>query len=280
MIWGYASPWFRQFLNRGDGRLMAKLAFLVEHDLRATHISLREVEKMAEAERDGLGAFLAENDLHLVPTVWFDYLGPDNDAVRRNTDRAVSALRAYAGLLRAPIVTTGVGRHHRFMREPSLAEQLDRLPVALAPLSQACGELGCPLGIENHGDYYCDDLVELCHRTPHLRIFLDTGNTYLIGERSLPAIRTAAPLTIGTHFKDHHVRPEKETYPLRFEIGGAVLGEGDVGLSEAYEILCEHAPDPDGLVMLIEMIPPRPMDPVTCLARSLAFVRSLPEAGL
>ena len=279
MIWGYALPWFEAFLDGDDDPLMAKLRFLVRHGLRATHISLREVGEMREERRASLGEFLESNDLHLVPTVWFNYLDADGDAVHRNTERAISSLREYVGLLRAPIVTTGVGRYHRFLRDPSLAEQMDRLPAALAPLAKACYEMGCPLGIENHGDYYCSDLVTLCQRTPHLRIFLDTGNTYLIGEQSLLAIRAAAPYTIGTHFKDHHVWPEKETYPLRFEIGGAVLGEGDVGLAEAHAILAEHAPQPDRLVMLMEMIPPRPMDPMECFQKSLAFVRSLEEVG-
>ena len=278
MIWGYALPWFQQFVDPDDEPVMARLKFLVRHDLRATHVGLRELEAMSSDHKQGLGQFAAEHDLHLVPTVWFDYLDPDADALKRNTEAAVDALKQWAALIRAPIVTTGVGRYHRFMREPSFAEQMERLPGALAPLAEACHEMGCPLGIENHGDYYCEDLVELCRRTPHLRIFLDTGNTYLIGEQSLPAIRAAAPLTIGTHFKDHHVRPEKETYPLRFEIAGAVLGEGDVGLAEAHRILLDNAPDPDRCVMLMEMIPPRPMDPVECLEKSLAFVRSLPEA--
>jgi sugar phosphate isomerase/epimerase len=194
----------------------------------------------------------------------------------RKTEETIRALGEYHALLRAPIVTTLVGKYHRFMRQPSLHEQLERLPSVIAPLAYACHEFGCPLGIENHGDYYATDLVELCRRTPFLGIFLDTGNTYLIGEPSLPAIRAAAPLTIGTHFKDHHVWPEKQTFPLRFEIGGAVLGEGDVGLREAYDILLEHAPRPESLVMLIEMIPQPPMGPEECLERTLAFVRGLP----
>ncbi len=278
MIWGYALPWFQEFLQADADPLTARLNFLLAHDLRATHVSLRELDDMDDRRRGRLADFLTRSDLRLVPTVWFDYLDPNGDALKRGTEQAIAALRRYASLLRAPIVTTGIGRYHRFMRQPSLAEQMDRLPLALAPLAQACHELGCPLGIENHGDYYCSDLVTLCERTPHLRIFLDTGNTYLIGEQSLPAIRAAAPLTIGTHFKDHHVWPEKNTYPLRFEIGGAVLGDGDVGLAQAHRILADHAPDPDRLVMLMEMIPPRPMDPLVCLEKSLAFVRRLQEA--
>ena len=176
----------------------------------------------------------------------------------------------------APIVTTCVGPYHRFMDSPSLEEQLDRLAERLTPLARGCHELGCPLGIENHGDYYCDDLVALCRRVPHLGIFLDTGNTYLIGEQPLPACRAAAPYTIGTHFKDHRVYPDHKE--LKFVIGGAPLGQGHVGLAEIYRLLVDLAPSPETLVMQWEMIPPQGMDPFECLEQSWEFVRGLSEA--
>jgi sugar phosphate isomerase/epimerase len=276
MIWGYAGPWFGEFLG-GDDTLLGRLKWLAAQGLRAAHVSLGEYGRLSPEDQAAVAQFLVDYDLHLVPVVHFDFLAPDADEVLRHTEAAIRAVGQYRQPLRAPIVTTLVGKYHRFMREPSLEEQLERLPSVLAPLASACQELGCPLGIENHGDYYCSDLVELCRRTPFLGIFLDTGNTYLIGEQSLPAIREAAPRTIGTHFKDHHVWPEKQTYPLRFEIGGAVLGEGDVGLREAFDVLTALAPGPGNLVMLIEMIPPRPMGPEACLEKTLAFVRSLPE---
>ncbi len=276
MLWGYAGSWYGEFLQ-GDDSALGRLKWVQRQGLQAAHAGLGEVAGMTDAQRDELGELLVEHDLHAVPTVHFDFLDPDHDAVMRKTDDAVRAIGECRDLLRAPIITTIVGRYHRFMREPNLQEQLDRIPSVLAPIASACHEFGCPLGIENHGDYYALDLVELCRRTPFLGIFLDTGNTYLIGEQSLPAIRTAAPLTIGTHFKDHHVWPEKTTYPLRFEVGGAVLGEGDVGLREAYDILLSNAPNPAALVMMMEMVAPRPMPPEESFEKSLAFIRSLPE---
>ena len=58
---------------------------------------------------------------------------------------------------------------------------------------------------------------------PGLRIFLDTGNTYLIGERPIPAYEAGAAYTIGTHFKDHRVAPVPS--PLGFDIKGAVAND-------------------------------------------------------
>ena len=164
------------------------------------------------------------------------------------------------------------------MRQPPFEEQLDRLSQALVPAAKVCHELGKPLGIENHGDYYCSDLVELCQRTPHLYIFLDTGNTYLIGEKSVSGCRDAAPYTIGTHFKDHYVQPNLKQ--LCFELDGAPLGEGDVGLAEVYQILIEHTPDPDKLIMQWELVVPKGMSPLDCMERSWEFVRSLEEGNV
>ena len=278
MIWGYAGVWPGEFRVWDGDKTMNTLRFLVDHGFRSTGIGLDELAE--PARRDEIASFVAAHDLALTPHLWpkgvvGGYFGRDLDAVRRGIDACLEGIRLYGELVRAPIVTTCVGPFHRFQASPSLAEQLDRLADVLAPAAAACREMGCPLGIENHGDYYCDDLVALCRRVPHLGIFLDTGNTYLIGEQSVSACRAAAPYTIGTHFKDHLVHPVPET--LTFVVEGAALGAGHVGLREIYQALLDDAPDPRRLVMQWEMVPPKDMDPHECMERSWEFIRSLPE---
>jgi sugar phosphate isomerase/epimerase len=153
---------------------------------------------------------------------------------------------------------------------------MERLAATLPALTAGCHGLGLPFGIENHGDYYCSDLVSLCQEVPHLGIFLDTGNTYLIGEVPLPAFEAAAPYVVGSHFKDHHVRPCPDAHPLHFEVGPSIIGDGDVPLRECYQLLLEKNPNPDSLVMEIELIPPSGIDPVESFERSVNFVKSLP----
>jgi sugar phosphate isomerase/epimerase len=273
VIWGFAGVWPAEFGIYDGDRTMNKLRFVVEHGFSATQVGLREMQE--PERREQIASFVEAHDLHLVPHFRVDYFSDDRDEVRRQSDAFLRDLEEYAPLLRAPIVTTAVGPYHRFMDEPSLEAQMDWLHDVLGPVAVACHEMGVPLGIENHGDYYCSDLAELCERTPHLGIFLDTGNTYLIGEQSVPACRAAAPYTVGTHFKDHYVHPDPRE--LKFVIEGAALGEGHVGLARVYRGLLEHAPDPNGLVMLWEMVSPRDMDPFECLERSWRFVRSLQE---
>lgn len=274
IVWGFAGPWYGEY-NCYDGDILFKrLQFIVDHGFRSMDIKLAEMRDPARRER--IAGFVAEHDLELTAGLWLDWIQGNPDDIRRQAAAFFEDLDTYGDLLRVPIVTTGVGRYHRFMREPSLQAQMDRLAEVLAPIAQTCHELGRPFGIENHGDYYCSDLVELCRQVPHLGIFLDTGNTYLIGEQSVPACRLAAPYVIGTHFKDHFVHPEPKD--LAFVIDGAPLGAGDVGLAEAYRALLDLAPAGRRLIMHWELVAPKGTDPRDCLEHSWQFVHGLPEA--
>jgi sugar phosphate isomerase/epimerase len=272
MLWGYAGVFPGEF-NIWDGdQTMNKLQFMVDNGFDSCSMRLDELDE--PERRDQVGAFIAEHGLKVTAHPSVRWMDPDTEAVRRQVDASIEKLERYQDVLNAPITTFAAGPVHRFMDEPDLEWQLDRLADVTAPLARACHELGCPLGIENHGDYYCRDLVDLCERVPHLGIFLDTGNTYLIGEQSVPNCRLAAPYTIGTHLKDHRVHPEPKG-GLRFVIEGAPLGAGHVGLEQIYQDLLALHPAPEKLVMQWEMIPPKDMDAWDCLEQSWDFVRDL-----
>lgn len=275
MIWGYALVWMKQYLELDPDPLYAKLKLLKKYDLKTTGIGIEQVEAMSDTERDTLGAFLEENDLHLTVRPHIDFFHDDLGEVQRQAETGAQLIEKHRTLTRTPLATVGAGGVHRFMRKPSLPHQIDRLAAVLPVLANACHAMDLPLGIENHGDYYCSDLVELCQRVPHLGIFLDTGNTYLIGEAPMPAFEAAAPYVVGSHFKDHYVRPCPDARPLHFEVAPSVIGEGDVPLRECYALLLEKAPRPDRLVMEIELIPPSDIDPMESFERSVNFIRSL-----
>jgi sugar phosphate isomerase/epimerase len=270
VMWGYAGVWPGEFnMWKGDQTLNC-IRFLADHGFESGHIGLREMQD--PARRDEISQLVADHDLKMSVGVHFNWFNTPLDELHRQADAFLEDLRKYGDLLQTPIVITGAGVH-RFVRSPSLEDRIDRLSKAFAPIAKGCHEMGRPFGIENHGDYYVEDLVKLCKITPHMGIFLDTGNTYLIGEKSVPACIEAAPYTIGTHFKDHFVAPNPGT--LKFEIDGAPLGSGDVGLAQVYRALLDQAPG--NLVLQWEMIPQRGTDAWDCLEQSWKFVRSLPR---
>jgi len=271
MIWGFAGPWYGEYECWKGDQLERQLDFIVKHGFTSMQIGLNELDD--PKRRDFIAGFVAQHDLRLTTGVHLKTLAPDPAVTQRQTVDFLEKLRRYKDLLRVPIVTTGAGAGHRFDRTMPLDEKLDRMAAVFAPLAQGCFELGCPLGIENHGDFYCSDLVRLCERVPHMHMFLDTGNTYLIGEKSVEGCADAAPYTIGTHFKDHYVCPDPGK--LTFVLDGAPLGSGDVGLAEVFGILRKKAPDPDNLVMHWELVTPKGMNPLECMEKSWEFVRSL-----
>ena len=280
MIWGFAGPWYGEFLHKNgkyvsdpEKQLFVKLEFIAGNKLKCLGMSLHSIDKMSPELRERFGQYMEDNDLHTSLGIGYSFLETKESDIKKKNDSIISLLEKYKDLARARITTTGPGPSHRFDRTMPWEKKLQKFSKALKPLASACKKMGIPLGIENHGNYYCSDLVELCKNTRHLYIFLDTGNTYLHGERPLQAFEEAAPYTIGTQFKNHYVNPCFS--PLRFEIQGAPLGQGDVHLKACYEILKKKAPDPDNLVMEMEMISPENMNPLDCLKKSLAFIRSL-----
>lgn len=276
MIWGYALIWPGEFLTGDSDPLIARLQFLAHYNLRSTGIGLRELAQSNAARLDRIGELVAEHDLALTLIPHLPFMDPNLETVRREADAALEQIARFRDLVRCPLVHTGVaGRYHRFLRDPSLAWQMERLETVLPWLVEGCRDLGLPFGIENHGDYYVSDIVGLCKQIPGLGIFLDTGNCYLIGEAPLPAFELAAPYVVGGHFKDHHVRPVPDARPLHFEVGNSVIGEGNVPLRECHALLQQHTPDFEKLVMQIELIPPTDIGVVEAFERSLAFVRSL-----
>ncbi len=277
MIWGYALGWWPEFLTLDEDPLYARLKFLLAHDLKATNIKLEQLTAMPAEERARLGEFLAANDLQLIPYVWYDYVNSEPAEAKRRKDEIIAGLTECLPLLRAWTVVTHAGCGHRFDRSMPAAEKVRRLSEALGPISEVCNALGAPLAVNNQGDFYVSDFVELCERTPHLGIHLDTANIFWAGERIHPAFETIAPYVTGTHWRDERITIG-ERQPRGVMLHNCWTGDGDVGLRECYAQLVKLAPKPGRLVMEIEMFPPAEMDKTEALEKSLAFVRSLEEA--
>ena len=282
MQWGYAGPWYGQLLKLGPtpgegpiDLLRTRLAVLRKFGLTSTGESLTHLTAQAPATLDALADELSEHDQSVLLYAGYRYLETNPDRAAREADAIGQHLDRIAEAVGCRLVMTTPHAGHRFDRQLPLEEKLDLLAMALTPIAAACEARGLPFGIENHGDFYVEDLVELCERVPHLGLFLDTGNTYLIGERPLPAFELGAAYAVGTHFKDHRVRPMHDARPLHFEVGGSVLGEGDVPLRECLELIASSVEDPEALVMEIEMVVPPETDPVEALHRSVGYVKAL-----
>lgn len=279
MLWGlHSGGWMSGLIGHAEDTYRAQIDLLAEFGLHVTGWSAKELMAMEPGRREELAGWLKARDIYINLGVNAAYLSSDADELKRTTDAAIEAVSALAPLMRTKVCTTGIPRqYHHYSRDLPVAKQIDILSATMAPLAAACHKAGCPLGIHTVV-HFGSDMAALCSRVPHLGLVFDTANPLLIGEPPLIAAEACAPYTIATHFKDHYATPNFK--PLGLVARGAVPGQGDCCLREIYGLLMRKAPNPQALVMELEIDPVRdendvPRDRREVLTEAVAFIRSL-----
>ncbi len=274
MIWGYQNGWFPEFLTEDDDPLRAKLKFLARHGLHDTAVDLDQLLALSDDDRQWVADYVQQHDLHLEPSVWYDYVHADDAEAEREQRRIIAGLEELTPLFRSVAVFTRAGCGHRFDGTLPVEEKIERLSARLAPLAAACEQLGTPLGINNQGDFYISDFIALCDRTPGLKLWVDTSNIFWACEPIFPAFELAAPYTIATHWRDERIVLGNRK-PRGVLLENCVTGQGHVDLRRCYNVLRTRAPQPERLLMQIELFPPSDVPKSEALEQALGFCREL-----
>lgn len=279
MLWGlHRGGWMSKLYRGAEDTYRAQFELMAEFDLHATALGARQLMEMEPGRRDEIVGMLREYDIRASLGIGFDFFSEDEEEIKRGTDEGIKAVVALAEMVRAPVCQTGLGRNlHHYSLDYPVEKQIEKLSQTIVPLAKVCSEAGCPLVIHKV-THFGEDLAELCSRVPGLGILLDTANCFLIGEPPLMAAEACAPYTYATHFKDHCAYPSFS--PLGLRVRSVVLGQGNACLRETYDILMKNAPDPENLVMELEIDPVmdesgEPRDPREVLEESVEFIRSL-----
>jgi len=125
-------------------------------------------------------------------------------------------------------------RHHpEVMRQ--LEDLVQRLHVA-APIAEAAG---VKLALENHTDSFSSEVLWLIDQVNHpfVGACVDTANALAVTEDPMVAIESLAPRSFTNHFDDHRIEIE----PYGFRYTGVALGDGDIDLKRAYEIIRDRS---------------------------------------
>ncbi|MBI3971990.1 MAG: sugar phosphate isomerase/epimerase [Chloroflexi bacterium] len=166
----------------------------------------------------------------------------------------------------------------RWLKEPPLDEQLDRLAAALRRLAPVAEAGGVRLAIENHADYRGYELALVLERvgSPAIGARLDTGNAYCAIEEPVAAAEALARYTFATHIKDEIVEAEpgnRGVAPGLLALRGCALGEGHVDFPAILELLAKQGPLGADLVLTMEV-------PAASIETSIAYARSTLAAYL
>jgi sugar phosphate isomerase/epimerase len=185
-----------------------------------------------------------------------DYIG---HADKQPTEKFAALVERVCQPLGVRVIGTCSPLHGgRWLQDPPLDEQLDRLAAALGCLAPVAEANGVVLAIENHADYRGYELAGVLAQvdSPGLGARLDTGNPYAALEEPLAAARALAPYTVATHVKDVRIESEPAN---RGRPGGLLavyecpFGEGHVDFGGILPVLAEQSPLGNDLVLTLEI---------------------------
>jgi len=186
-----------------------------------------------------------------------------DDYVAHGADQPTERFHTFLSELARPLGVSVVGtvspsHGGRWLKDPPLALQLERLTAALCRLAPVAETHGVKLAVENHADYRGHELASVLERvgSPAVGAKLDTGNALAALEDATDAAQALAPFTFATHVKD--VRVESEPGNRGLDLRGlcvmqeVALGEGHVDFPTVLALLARHGPLGNDLVLTIE----------------------------
>jgi sugar phosphate isomerase/epimerase len=193
----------------------------------------------------------------------FDLLGPDAKSAR---EQVMSGIKT-AQMIGANILRTGYGRLNvatsKFSRDIRLADHMAKIVASVKEAAKMFEDNGVYLAIENHCDFTGREWVEMLEAigSKHVGSAYDTANGYTAFWDANDDCEVLAPYAITTHMKDMVMRdtpsiPELKALPftlIPYLPFGCALGEGNVDIPRAVDLLAEKSPHAEGLHLIIEL---------------------------
>jgi len=118
---------------------------------------------------------------------------------------------------------------------PQVKEQMESVAARLKTAAPAAEAAGVKLAVENHCDSFSEEILWLLDRVDHPAVgaCIDTVNALMVMEDPMRAIANLAPRAFTNHFRDDRIEMQR----YGFKLTGAAVGEGDIDMKAAYEII-------------------------------------------
>lgn len=230
----FALPWPRQ---RTAVQLLDKI---VDLGLDGVHLDDAVLESLEEPYLREVRAAAEERGLFLEYNFSMDW---DHRRIGIQHDLGEALDTAHA--LGADIVKVGMDmvRPHpvsgsRF--HPDVVARMEIMIDLLKKHAPTAEERGIRIAVENHTDLFSDEILWMLDRVDHASVgaCIDTVNSFHVMEDPMQAIEKLAPRAFTNHFRDDRV--EFEIWGFR--LTGAAVGEGDIDVKRAYQLLRDVAP--------------------------------------
>ena len=203
--------------------------------LDGLHLDDGVLETLDPAYLQEVKAAAQERGLYLEYNFSMD-MGGMGIGIQHDLDEAI----ATAGSLGADIVKVSMdlvrprplaaSRFH-----PRVKDQIESFASQLKASAPAAAAAGIKIAVENHCDSFSEEILWLLDRVGHPAVgaCIDTVNALMVMEDPMQAIANLAPRAFTNHFRDDRIEMQR----YGFKLTGAAVGEGDIDMKRAWEII-------------------------------------------
>jgi sugar phosphate isomerase/epimerase len=207
----------------------------VKMGLDGLHLDDGVLESLEPAFLREVKAAARERDLYLEYNFSMD-IGGMGIGVQHDLDEAI----ATAEILGSDIVKVSMdlvrprplagSRFH-----PRVKAQMKSFASRLKASAPSAGAAGIRIAVENHCDSFSEEILWLLDLVDHPAVgaCVDTVNALMVMEDPMQAIANLAPRAFTNHFRDDRIEMQR----YGFKLTGAAVGEGDIDMKRAYEII-------------------------------------------
>ena len=222
-------PWPRQLTT------FELFDLAVELGLDGLHLDDGVLETLDNAYLKEVGAAAAERGLYLEYNFSMD-MGGMGIGIQHDLDEAIGtamALGADVVKVSMDLVRPRPVSATRF--HPDIVAQMQSFADRLINSAPAAEDAGIKIAVENHCDTFSEEILWLLDRVdqPAVGACIDTVNALMVMEDPMQAIENLAPRAFTNHFRDDRIEFQR----YGFKLTGAAVGEGDIDMKRAYDII-------------------------------------------
>jgi sugar phosphate isomerase/epimerase len=231
---GFELPWERQITT------FQLFDLGIELGLDGFHLDDGVLENLDDSFLREVGASAKEKTLFLEYNMSLD-LGNFGIGIQHDLGEGLKTAQALgADVVKVsmdiprPRPRAGSRFHPKVM--PYLKETIKQLKTA-APIAQANG---IRLALENHCDSFSEEILWVLKEVDHpfVGACIDTMNAWHIAEDPMKAIENLAPVAFTNHFRDDRIEFCRDG----FKVSGVAVGDGDIDMEKAYELIKTKSP--------------------------------------
>jgi len=123
---------------------------------------------------------------------------------------------------------------------PKVMPYLQKTAQILKNTAPAAEAYGIRLALENHCDSFSQEILWVLKEVNHTFVgaCIDTVNAWHIAEDPMKAIENLAPVAFTNHFRDDRIEFCRDG----FKVSGVAVGDGDIDIKKAYELIKNNSP--------------------------------------